>query len=41
MDALTVRGLQDTDTIEPEDGKSEIGNRKRKTETQNPVLDGI
>ena len=41
MDALTVIGLQDKDTIKPEDGKSEIGNRKPKTETQNPVLDGI
>ena len=41
MEALTLRGLQETDMIKPEDGKSEIGNRKPKTETQNPVLDGI
>ena len=41
MEALTLRGLQETDTIKPEDSKSAIGNRKLKMETQNPVLDGI
>ena len=25
MEALTLRGLQETDTIKPEDGKSETG----------------
>ena len=41
MEALTLRGLKETDTIKPEDGKSAIGNRKPKTETPNTILDGI
>ena len=41
MEALNLRGLQETDMIKPEDGKSAIGNRKPKTETPNPILDGI
>ena len=41
MEALTLRGLQETDTIKPEDGNSEIGNRKLKTETRDPVRDRI
>ena len=41
IEALTLRGLQETDTIEPEDGNSEIENGKLKTETRNPLLYGI
>ena len=41
MEAVTLRELQETDMIKPKDGKSAIGNRKPKTETRNPVLDGI
>ena len=33
MEALTLSGLQETDTIKPEDGKSE--NRKLETEDEN------
>ena len=41
MEALTQRGLEETDTIKPEDGNSEIENRALKTETRNPLLYGI
>ena len=41
IEALTMKGLQETDTIKPEDRKSENGNRKPKKETRTPVPDGI